>query len=133
MKKPVLLGCGLFCAILFSGCGSFYHIGGGFPRTLPGILWADQTSGGYIAPKMESMKDVEILGPVESTVECAETLMLVSDGDASISRAKRLALVKYPQADDVVNVEIDIQHKGALSLRNVVVMHYRGIAIKYKR
>lgn len=133
MKKVMIVICGVISAMFFSGCIAGYHIGAGFPRTLPGVLISDQKSGGYIAPKLASMKDVEILGPVESTVECSELLMLVSEGDASIGKAKTLALSKYPQADDVVNVEIDIHHKGVLSLRNLVVMHYRGIAIRYKR
>ncbi|MBE6374894.1 MAG: hypothetical protein E7050_00355 [Lentisphaerae bacterium] len=133
MKQFIFLICGVISIVFLSGCISGYHIGDGFPRTLPGVLFADQTSGGYIAPKMESMKDVIILGPVEATVECSELFLLVSEGNASIGKAKKLALNQYPQADDVVNVEIDVQHKSVLSILNRVIMHYRGIAIKYKR
>ena len=37
--------------------------------------------------------------------------MPVSEDDASIGKAKQLALSKYPQADDVVNVEIGIHQR----------------------
>lgn len=132
--KQVLLICSIaLCAVVVSGCQSAYHVGDGFPRTMPGVLYADQTSGGYIAPKMESMKDIEVLGPVYSTVDGSNVLMLISAGDISIAKAKEIALRKYPDADDVVNVEVDLQQKSILSLFNIVTLHYRGIAIKYKK
>ena len=132
-RKLLLSACGVAVVLLLSGCISGYHIGSGFPRTLPGVLVAEQKSGGYIAPKMTSMKDVEVLGPVYATVEGMEIFLLVSEGDISIAKAKEIALRQYPQADDVVNVEIDIEHKSLLSIKNSVIMHYRGIAIKYKK
>lgn len=132
MKKAIILVCGALAAMI-SGCQSAYHIGDGMPRTLPGIIIANQKSGGYIAPKMTSMKDVDVLGPVSSSVSCNNVLLLLSDGDVSIAKAKEIALTQYPEADDVVNVEIDCQHYGLLSIFNTVTMHYKGIAIKYKR
>lgn len=133
MKKSIIFAVAIIAATIMTGCQSAYHVGAGFPRTMPGFLIADQTSGGYIAPKMASMKDVEVLGPVYASIEGANVLMLISEGDISISKAKEIALRKYPNADDVVNVEIDLQQKGVLSLFNRVIMHYRGIAIKYKK
>jgi hypothetical protein len=136
MKKILLFCCGIAATITLCGCAlaqSSYAYGGGFPRTMPGILLADQSSGGYIAPKMQSMKDMEVLGPVYSTVEGQNVLLFISHGDISIAKAKEIAMRKYPGADDIVNVEIDMQHKGILSIFNTVVMHYRGIAVKYKK
>lgn len=133
MKKMLLLCVGILSCVVFCGCQSAYIFGGGFPKTMPGVLLADQTTGGYIAPKMESMKDVEVLGPVYSTVEGQNVLLLISQGDLSIAKAKEIAMRKYPNADDVVNIEVDMQHKGILSLFNTVTMHYRGLAIKYKK
>lgn len=132
-RKLIFAGTACGVAMLFTGCQSAYHVADGFPRTMPGMLIANQTSGGYIAPKVESMRDVEILGPVYSTVSGTNVLMLVSEGDVSIAKAKELALRKYPDADDIVNVEVDLQQTGVLSLFNTVTMHYRGIAIKYKK
>ena len=133
MKKLLLLGACVVAVVMLTGCHAAYHVGGGFPRTMPGVLIANQTSGGYISPKVESMKDMEILGPVSSTVSADNALTLISAGDVSIAKAKELAMRKYPNADDIVNVEIDMQHTGILSLFNTVTMHYSGIAIKYKK
>jgi hypothetical protein len=136
MKKLSLLLCGVIASMFLSGCGTLvsgYAQGGGYPRPLPGILFSEQSAGGVICYKMESMKDVEILGPVESQVSGTNVLMLFGEGDLSIKKAKELALAKYPTADDVVNVEIDMKHRGMLGLFNTVTMYYRGIAIKYKK
>lgn len=133
MKKSIIFAVTIIAATIMTGCQSAYHIGDGMPRTLPGIIVADQKSAGYIAPKMTSMKDVEVLGKVSSTVTCNNILLLLSAGDVSIAKAKELALQRYPDADDVVNVEIDCQHYGLLSIFNTVTMYYRGIAIKYKK
>ena len=122
-----------FIIVFCSGCISGYHVGGGFPRTLPGSIAANQKSAGYIAPKMESMKDVEVLGKVSSEVEARQIIMLISLGDVSIAKAKEEALKKYPQADDVVNIEIDMRHESVLGLYNSVTMYFSGIAIKYKK
>ncbi|MBR1948819.1 MAG: hypothetical protein IKA22_03885 [Lentisphaeria bacterium] len=134
MKKAIYLILFSTCITIFcNGCLSGYHIGDGFPRTLPGSIAANQKSGGYIAPKMESMKDVEMLGRVSSELEARQILMIISLGDISIATAKQQALQKYPQADDIVNIEIDVRHESLLGLYNTVTMYFNGIAIKYKK
>ena len=136
MKKLIILFCGIIAAVTMTGCASLisgYAQGGGYPRTLPGMLIADQSAGGALGNKLASMRDLDVLGPVESQVSGTNVLMLFSEGDLSIGRAKEIALKKYPQADDVVNVEIDMHHRGILGLFNTVTMYYRGIAIKYKK
>ena len=133
MKKLLLIGCFAAAAMFLSGCMFSYTVNSGFPRTMPGGLLAEQTTGSFIGNKLHTMKDVEILGPVSSEVSGANLLLLISEGDVSIAKAKELALRKFPQADDVVNVEIDTKHRGVLSVFNTVTMYYRGIAIKYKR
>ena len=135
MKKCLLLGACCAVVALLSGCAlvSGYSLAGGYPGTLPGLIVSDQTRGGTILPKVESMKDMEVLGPVSSKVSATNVLLMFSNGDASIGAAKKAALGKYPNADDVVNVETDMQHFGIISIVNVVTLHYRGIAIKYKK
>ena len=133
MKKFLLLGVFVVAAMLLSGCVLSYNVSSGFPRTMPGGLLAEQTSGSFIGNKLHSMKDVEVLGPVSVELSAANLLMLISEGDVSIAKAKEIALGKFPQADDVVNVEIDTKHRGVLGLFNTVTMYYRGIAVKYKR
>ena len=121
------------CIVCFlSGCSGF-AVRAGFPGTYPGIILTEQTSGNFIAPKMESLKDVEVLGKVEAEATASNLLWLVSEGDVSIKKVKELALKKYPQADDIVNVEVDVKHRSVLGLSNTVTMYYRGLAIKYKK
>lgn len=136
MKKVMLMVGIIGAALLMNGCAllhSGYSVGGGFPRTMPGILMSSQTTGAYMAPKLASIKDVVVLGPVSSVVTAHNGLLLISSGDASINAAKSEALKKYPQADDVVNVEIDVKHEGLLCFYNTVTMYYRGLAIQYKK
>ena len=119
--------------MFLSGCSFGFVADSGFPRTMPGALIAEQSCGNFIGNKLQSFKDVEVLGSVSSEVSGANLLLLISEGDISIAKAKEIALQRYPQADDVVNVEIDTKHRGVLGLFNTVTMYYRGIAIKYKR
>ena len=136
MKKAIILICGIFTSVFLSGCMgliSGYGQSGGYPRPIPGLLYSEISAGGAIAEKMQSMKDVEVLGKVESQVSGTNVLMLVGDGDLSIKKAKDIALAKYPEADDIVNVEIDMKHRSVLGLFNTIIMYYRGIAIKYKK
>ena len=132
MKKILLLVAVSTLLLALTGCTG-YISRSGFPGTFPGIIITEQIAGNYIAPKMESMKDVEVLGKVESEVSGANLLLLISEGDVSIKKAKELALKKYPQADDVVNVEVDVKHRWVLGLFSTVTMYYRGVAIKYKK
>ena len=136
MKKVILLLGFVLTALFINGCAllsSGYVVAGGFPRTMPALLISDQKAGGYIGQKLTSTKDVIVLGKVSSTVSARNGLLLVAFGDASIEAAKKEALKKYPQADDVVNVEIDIKHEGLLCLYNTVTMYYSGLAIQYKK
>lgn len=135
MKKWLMLGACCAVVALLSGCAlvSGYNVGGGYPGTLPGLLISDQSRGGMIHAKVASMADMEVLGPVSSKVSATNVLLVCSNGDASIEAAKKIALEKYPNADDVVNVETDIHHFGIVSVFNVVTLKYRGIAVKYKK
>ena len=133
MKKFLLFGGFVVVSMFLSGCSFGFVADSGFPRTLPGALIAEQSCGNFIGNKLQSFKDVEVLGRVSSEVSGANLLLLISEGDVSIAKAKEIALQRYPQADDVVNVEIDTKHRGVLGLFNTVTMYYRGIAVKYKR
>ena len=135
MKKMMLLLGFVLTALIVNGCAlsSGYAVAGGFPRTMPALLVSNQKAGGYIGQKLTSTKDVIVLGKVSSEVSAGNALLVVAFGDASIETAKKEALKKYPQADDVVNVEIDIKHEGLLCLYNTVTMYYRGLAIQYKK
>ena len=92
MKKCLMLGASCAVVALLSGCAltSGYNLGGGYPGTLPGLLISDQSRGGMIHGKVESMKDMEVLGPVSSKVSASNVLLVCSIGDASIEAAKKI-------------------------------------------
>ena len=88
MKKCLLLGGFVVAAMLLSGCVLSYNVSSGFPRTMPGALIAEQSCGNFIGNKLQSFKDVEVLGSVSSEVSGANLLLLISEGDISIAKAK---------------------------------------------
>ena len=134
MKKRMFILLGAVAAsILLSGCQVAYSTGYGFGSTLPAAIITDQTRGGFILPKLESTAGVEVLGRVEGRAKARNVLMLIAEGDSGIAAAKRDALSKYPNADEVVNIEIDTHHKSTLGLINESTTILRGIAIKYKK
>lgn len=132
MKKRMflLLGAVAGC-ILLSGCQVAYSTGFGFGATMPAVIITDQTRGGFILPKLESLAGVEVLGKVEGRSKSRNILMLLAEGDSGINAAKKDALIKYPTADDIVNIEIDTHHKSTFGLINESTTILRGIAIKY--
>ena len=134
MKKRILMFFGAVVAcVLLSGCQVAYTNGYGFGCTLPAVIITDQVRGGFILPKLESTAGVEVLGRVEGRAKARNVLMLIAEGDSGIAAAKRDALSKYPNADEIVNIEIDTHHKSTLGLINESTTILRGIAIKYKK
>ena len=83
-------------------------------------------------PKAENLDGVEKLGMVRGESSSINILTLVSIGDGGIHAAKMDALNKYPQADDIINVEADNEHTSILCFYNKSTTVLRGMAIKYK-
>ena len=123
----------LFCLCLLAGCNNVYVIGQGYSSTTNGLLYANTTRGGIILPKTDNLDDIVILGDVIGKSSMVNILGLVSAGDAGINTAKKDALEKYPQADDIINIEVDNQHISILSLYSHSETILRGKAIKYKK
>lgn len=117
--------------ILLSGCQVAYTNGFGFGSTMPAAIITDQTRGGFILPKLESIDGVEILGKVEGRAKARNILMILAEGDCGIFAAKRDALAKYPAADEIVNIEVDTHHKSTFGLINESTTILRGIAVRY--
>ena len=133
MKKTIVMF-GFCMIVLLTACTpTNYVISSGFPSTMPAEIITMQSRGGFMIPKMQSMKDVEVLGKVTGSA-CTQTIVLVfAFGDSSIAALKADALKKYPQADDIVNVEIDSSHIGVLGIYNKNTVTLTGIAVKYRR
>lgn len=133
MKKVLLFVGAATSAAILTGCQSAYVNNYGFGSTMPAAIFNDTTRGTFMLPKAESMKDVEVLGPVCGTSTVTNVLLIVAAGDAGIENAKRNALMTCPEADDIFNVEVDTHHFSILSVFNTSTTILRGIAVKYKK
>lgn len=130
--RKLLFGIGLMgLAVLGSGCASGYVNTFGFGATFPGAIYSNTTRGDFMLPKTENLNNIRILGDVQGESTMTNVLFLVATGDAGIEAAKKDALLKYPNADDIINVEVDCTHTSVLSVYNQSRTILRGKAIKY--
>lgn len=132
-RKAIIVLVAVAACVVFSGCQVGYVNSYGFGNTMPSFLVTDQTRGTFMLPKAESLAGVQVLGKVEGKATARNTLMLIAEGNCGIDAAKRDALRNYPEADDIINVEVDTHHKSTLGLINESTTILRGIAIKYKK
>lgn len=131
--KKLLLGGGLMGLLVFgTGCLSSGYVNNyGFGSTMPGVLLSDTVRGTTILPKTENLDNIKILGDVKGESVMTNVLLVVAYGDAGIEAAKKDALQRYPDADDIINIEVDCKHRSILSLYNESKTVLRGKAIKY--
>ncbi len=132
MKKSLWVLVGVSVLVL-TGCKVHYQTDYGFGSTMPGVVYSYQTRGTFMLPKAESMEGVEVLGPVEGESTELNVLLLVAVGNGGIEAAKKDALKRYPDADDILNVEVDTRHFNVLPIFNESTTILRGIAVKYKK
>lgn len=124
----------LFVTPWMTGCRvPGYVANNSFGAPYPGALSTSITLPSYIAPKMHSARDVQILGDVYGSATATDVLMLFSSGNCGIAAAKADALKNYPEADDILNMEVDTKHISLLSIFNAVTTEVRGKAVKYKK
>jgi hypothetical protein len=60
-----------------------------------------------------------------------DILLIVSFGNGGIEEAKKKALIRFPEADDIINIEVDTRHRSIMSVYNSSTTILRGKAIKY--
>lgn len=119
----LILGAVLFCQQLKAG----WYI----PE---GIFFTYATLADIIIPKTETLDDIIILGDAVGEAELISVLGLVTVGDMGIEAAKKDALKAYPQADDIINIEVDERRLSILYfIFSQTEITLRGKAIKYKK
>ena len=99
-----------------------------------GIFCTYVTLPTMIFPKTETLDNIIILGDVEGKADVISVYARATAGEAGIEAAKRNALRAYPQADDIINIEVDTK-KISIFLGTIfrVETILRGKAIKYKK
>ncbi|MCQ2380390.1 MAG: hypothetical protein MJ025_05680 [Victivallaceae bacterium] len=100
--------------------------------TLTGVLYCDMQQMVYVGNKMPSRAGVKVLGKAEAKADTYTVLALVAFGDTSMELLKRKALQSYPEADELIDIEIDRDVFSVLFLLyKQVTVTLRGTAIKY--
>ena len=93
---------------------------------------ADQMT--YVDHKLPSMKGVTVLGKVEAKRTIVSVLSCFTVGDTSMETLKSEALQAYPEADDIVNMEIDTHVLGVFFVAyKQVAVTLHGIAVRYNK
>ena len=132
-KKFVIFAVVFVCTLFFCGCKMGPTDGFGFGGIGPALIFTEQTRGEFMLPKAADLKNVTVLGPVIGKSSARNVLMLIAVGDSGIEAAKKDALSKYPDADDILNVEVDTRYSSILMLFQETTTILRGIAVKYKK
>lgn len=121
----------LFCLAIF--CIFFQQLKADWDIS-EGIFCTYVTLPTMIFPKTETLDNIIILGDVEGKADVISVYARATAGEAGIEAAKRNALRAYPQADDIINIEVDTK-KISIFLGTIVRVEtiLRGKAIKYKK
>jgi hypothetical protein len=133
MKKILLLGV-LFAAFVSFGSELLPVQTGpqAFPSGWPGAIYSDATRAMYRESKA-NLAQYQVLGKVEAQSYMDNILLLINIGDTSLATLKAKALEKYPEADDIVNMEIDAHTFNVLIFFTKTTITMRGVAVKYKK
>lgn len=133
MKKILLLGV-LFAAFVSFGSELLPVQTGpqAFPSGWPGIIFSNANRAMYRESKA-NLAQYQVLGKVEAQAVMKNFVLLVGVGDTSLATLKAKALEKYPEADDIVNMEIDAHTFNILIIFTKTTITMRGVAVKYKK
>ena len=115
--------------VLSANAGSILHLVDDFFQV---GVFCNTRQMTYIGNRLTSLGGVTILGDVSTSGEIMTVLCVVTVGDTSLQTLKEQALRKYPDADDIVNIEVDNHVFGILGcVYKKVVVTLRGKAVRY--
>lgn len=97
-------------------------------------IFCDASQMTYVDHKLPSLDGVTVLGKAEARRSIVSVLGCFTGGDTSMDALKAEALAAYPEADDIVNLEIDTHVVGVFFVAyKQVLVTMRGLAVKYNR
>jgi|GEM_PF-6368970 len=140
MKKLLVLFalmCGLSAmaeaAVLFPPAGYPCTTGPqSYPSAWQGALYSNAKRTTYREIPRD-LRPYTVLGKVTSSAEMKNVLLLCNWGDTTFDALKKEALKKYPDADDIVNVEIVAENFNVFIFYMKTTAVLYGTAIKYKK
>ena len=131
MKKSMIFGLVMMTIAMFmTGC-----VGARMPvtGTMPGVIYTNTSAGVQVnvpvRPLVEKYKIIRqhAVGKVTAT----NIMGLFAFDDSSFAKAFDEILKENPEADDVIDIKIDVKKESTLMILNKTTLIVRGTAIKY--
>ena len=130
MKKLLIIAF-LSVAALSVRAGGISHLVDDFFQV---GVYCDTHQMTYIGNRTTLFQDLTVLGDVSATGEIMTVLCVVTIGDASLQSLKEKALRQYPEADGIIDVEVDNHVFGILAcVYKKVTVTLRGKAVRYHK
>lgn len=118
-------------AMLSANAGGIAHLVDDFFQV---GVYCDTHQMTFIGNRIASFDGMTVLGDVSANGEIMTVLCVVTIGDASMQTLKEQALRQYPNADDIIDIEIDNHVFGILGcVYKKVVVTLRGKAVRYDK
>ena len=131
MKKNIIFGLMIAAvAMVMTGC-----VGARMPvtGTMPGIIYTNTSAGVQVnvpvRPLVEKYKVIRqhAVGKVTAT----NIMGLFAFDDSSFAKAFDEILRENPEADDVIDIKVDVKKESTLMILNKTTLIVHGTAIKY--
>ena len=131
MRKSIMFAVVIVAVSIFvSGC---VGINTPVTGTMPGVIVTNTSAGIFInvpvRPLVEKYKIIK--QHAVGTSVSVGWLGLVALGDSTYSAAFDDILENNPEADDVIDVKVDVKKVGVLMIATTTTLIVRGTAIKY--
>ena len=131
MKRSILFAVAVVAvSMLVAGCTGINTPASG---TMPGGIFSDTACGVFVQqpvrPLVEEYKVIRqnVIGESTST----GWLWIVSTGSSTYEASYKDALRHLPEADDLIDIKVDVTKKGLFMFGVQTVLTVRGTAIKY--
>lgn len=117
-------------SVLLSGCTGINTPASG---TMPGGIYSDTSCGVFVSQPVRPL--VEEYKVVRQNVVGSSTsrgwLWIVSTGSSTYAASYKDALKHIPEADDLIDIKVDVTKKGVFCFGIETVLTVHGTAIKY--
>lgn len=117
-------------SVLTSGCTG---INTPVTGTMPGVIYTDTACGVFVSPPVRPL--VEEYKVIRQNVVGESTstgwLWIVSTGSSTYEASFKDALKYVKDADDLIDIKVDVTKKGLFMFGVQTVLTVRGTAIKY--
>lgn len=117
-------------SILLSGCTGINTPASG---TMPGGVYSDTSCGIFVsAPVRPLVEEYKVIRQhVVGSATSKGWVWLVSTGSSTYAAAYKDALKHLPEADDIIDIKVDVTKSGIFGFGLATTLTVHGTAIKY--